>query len=167
MKTLLIMRHAKSSWKDHALSDFDRPLKKRGKFDSPRMGRYIKEMDLIPNQIISSSAKRARQTADLFVEGCGYSGDVEFHRSLYHGSPGDYIEMLKALGSGFSILVIGHNPGLEELLSIFTGLDEWLPTSSIAHVMLEIQNWVEIDYDTKGKLINLWRPRDIKYWNFR
>ena len=89
MKTLLIMRHAKSSWKEQDLPDHDRPLNKRGEKDAPRMGKLLKDEDLIPDLIMSSSAVRAKKTAELVVKTCKYKGKIVLNHSLYgvNGQP--------------------------------------------------------------------------------
>ena len=81
MKTLLILRHAKSSWKDLELPDQDRPLNKRGRHDAPRMGKLLKQEDLIPDHIVSSTALRAKKTAELVAKSCKYKGDIAFDNS--------------------------------------------------------------------------------------
>ena len=162
MKTVLIMRHGKSSWRDQSLTDYDRPLKKRGKYDSPKMGEFLMELDLIPDKIISSSAKRARQTARLLADSCGYQGEITFKRSLYHGFTSDYLDLIRSTDDSCStLLVIGHNPGLEELLYELTDQSEWLPTAAVARVSLEISHWSEITDYTEGELTDVWRPRDL------
>ncbi|MHA1443668.1 MAG: SixA phosphatase family protein [Candidatus Hodarchaeales archaeon] len=162
MKTLLILRHGKSSWKQRQLSDHDRPLKKRGKQDSLRIGELLQNEGLIPDIILSSDAKRAKETAELVRESCGQIDRIQYHRSLYHGYTRDYIELIVSLDDLDNIvMVVGHNPGLEELLCELTGVNEWMPTAGLAHVELEISDWIEIDYSSKGNLINLWYPRNL------
>ena len=82
MKTLLILRHAKSSWKEQDLPDHDRPLNKRGKNDAPRMGKLLKDEDLIPDLIMSSTAVRAKKTAELVAKACKYKGKIVLNHSL-------------------------------------------------------------------------------------
>jgi phosphohistidine phosphatase len=88
MKTLLILRHAKSSWKDLELPDQDRPLNKRGRHDAPLMGKILRQEDLIPDLIESSTAFRAKKTAKLVAKACKYKGDIAFDNSLYGNEPG-------------------------------------------------------------------------------
>ena len=163
MKTLLILRHAKSSWKHVDVPDHDRPLKKRGKRDAPRMGRLLLELDLVPQLIISSTAKRARKTAKLLAEGCSYQGEIRLEHDLYHAGPMGYIQMLKALDDGYHrVLIIGHNPGLEVLLEVLTGVSEWLPTAALAQVQLPIITWSEVREYIDGDLVALWTPKRVK-----
>ncbi|MGB7661527.1 MAG: histidine phosphatase family protein [Nitrososphaeraceae archaeon] len=91
MKTLLIMRHAKSSWKEQDLPDYDRPLNKRGKNDAPRMGKLLKDEDLVPDLIMSSTAVRAKKTAELVAKTRKYKGKIVLDRSLYGAEPAAYL----------------------------------------------------------------------------
>ncbi|MGW8250880.1 MAG: L-2-amino-thiazoline-4-carboxylic acid hydrolase, partial [Anaerolineales bacterium] len=159
VKTLYVLRHAKSSWKDADIPDHDRPLNKRGKSDAPRMGRLLREQDLVPDLIVSSTARRARDTVALVVDESGFYGDVLWSEDLYAAGPEAYVEVLQALPDQYGrVMVVGHNPGLEELVAMLT--DEWarLPTAALAEVSLGIQSWAEIDYDPLGKLLHVWRP---------
>jgi phosphohistidine phosphatase len=162
MKTVIVMRHAKSSWDDTSLSDYDRPLNKRGKHDAPRMGKLIFQQDLVPQLIITSSAKRAIKTAVATAESARYDGRIEATRVFYHAGAGTYIEYLNGLADVFSrVMVVGHNPGIEELIEELTGLWERMPTAAIAAIELRIDQWSELTQNIDGKLINLWIPREI------
>ena len=130
MKTLLILRHAKSSWKHPELSDHDRPLNKRGKHDAPLMGRLLKEKELVPDLIISSTAVRAKDTALVVGEVVGYTKKISFLSSLYSASPDAYIQAINDIAGDnnySTILVVGHNPGLEELIEG----TYWKPSTTI------------------------------------
>ena len=163
MKTLLILRHAKSSWKDMFLADHDRPLKKRGKRDAPIMGKLLREQGLVPDLILSSTAKRALKTAVLVADACGYDGEINVQREFYPGYPDAYIEALKETPDEYQIvMVVGHNPGLEELLELLTEAAEFLPTAALAQVALPLDYWVELNDETSGELVNLWLPRALQ-----
>lgn len=162
MKQLLVLRHAKSSWKHSDLADHDRPLNKRGKRDAPRMGMLVRYEDLVPDLILTSSAKRAKTTAELFGEACDYDGEIIISRDLYAHYPEAYLEELQKVTDLYQcVLIVGHNPGLEELVEMMT--DEWnrLPTAALAHISLSIQYWHEIDDDTGGELLHLWLPKEL------
>jgi phosphohistidine phosphatase len=162
MKTLLILRHAKSSWKDSALTDYQRPLNKRGKRDAPKVGRLLREDGLVPELILSSPAIRARNTAEIVAEESGYEGEIEYFPEFYPGDPQAYIEALNRLPDEYRyVMVVGHNPGLEELIETLT--DDWfrLPTAALAQLLFSIKSWRELDDETEGRVINLWRPRDL------
>lgn len=162
MKTLLILRHAKSSWNDARLNDHERPLNTRGKQDAPRIGRLLRHEDLAPQMIISSSAKRAVATAQLVAESCDYEEDILVTRDLYHGAPEDYVAMLQEVGGEKDmILVVGHNPGLEDLVDELTGEDPVMPTAALAQVSLPIASWTQLKLGTAGSLENFWRPKDL------
>lgn len=162
MKTLLILRHAKSSWKEKNLPDHDRPLNKRGKQDAPRMGKLLQEKGLVPDLILSSSAKRALKTTKFVVEESGYDGEVEVDRDLYAFEASAYLEKLTALADHIQIvLIVGHNPGLEELVEQLTGEFVPLPTAALAQVNLPINSWIDLDEDGQGVLVNLWKPKEL------
>ena len=162
MKTLLILRHAKSSWKDASLADHDRPLNKRGKRDAPRMGRLLQEQGLVPDRIISSTAKRARNTAKAVAKACDCKDKVELTSEFYHAGPGAYLAVLQNVSDdGQRVMVVGHNPGMEALVSHLTGRMETMPTAALAHVVLPIEKWDELDYEIQGELLHLWRPKAL------
>jgi phosphohistidine phosphatase len=162
LKTLLILRHAKSSWKHTELPDFDRPLNKRGKGDAPRMGELLRQADLLPDLILSSTAQRARQTTQAVVDASGYGGEVRWLDSLYAAPPESYLEALRSLDDSLQrVMVVGHNPGLEELLEDLTGAAETLPTAALAQVLLPIQSWSQLDEDVSGELVQIWQPRQL------
>jgi len=162
MKTLLILRHAKSSWKDDSLADYDRPLNRRGKVDAPRMGTLIRDENLVPGIIISSSALRARATVVLISNACGYEGDVKYCRALYAAGPEAYIEELATLSDIVDCaLVVGHNPGLEELIEELSGEYQPLSTAALAKLKLPIQSWAELKNDIKCTSLNIWYPREF------
>jgi len=162
MKVLFILRHAKSSWKDISLPDHDRPLNKRGKEEAPLMGKLIRDEDLMPNLILSSTAKRAHATVELVIEESGYEGKVKYYRDLYAAEPEAFIRALTGLSDDYErVMVVGHNPGLEQLLEVLTGENQPLPTAALAEVQLPIQNWADLSEDTEGKVTNIWRPKEI------
>jgi len=162
MKTLLLLRHGKSSWSNDDLADHERPLKKRGIRDSERIGSLIKEEEIIPDVVFCSTAKRAKDSAQIVTESCGFDGDIIYDRTLYHGYSSDFIELLLGLENNEQIvMIVGHNPGLEEFLSELIDEEEWLPTAALAQVSLKINGWIELDEYTQGELLNLWRPREL------
>lgn len=163
MKTLLIMRHAKSSWADPSLVDHDRPLNQRGKADAPRMGKLIKQLDLVPDLILCSSATRAVETANEVVKSSGYDGQPQIIPALYHAGPDDYLDVLGQLPDEIkTALIIGHNPGLEEFLDELTGTWERMPTGALAQVSLLIKDWPDLFDGVDGELENIWLPRALR-----
>lgn len=162
MKTLLLMRHAKSSWSDAELQDMERPLNKRGEKDAPRMGKLIRDEKMCPDLILSSTAVRSAKTAQIVAEKCGYGGEIHFMDGLYMAEPPAYIAALKALPDEVqTVLVVGHNPGLEGLLQLLVEKVESLPTGAIANVQVPVRSWQVFDLTIDCRLAELWRPRDL------
>ena len=162
MKHVLILRHAKSSWKETGISDHSRSLNRRGMKAAPRMGQVLFEEDLVPDVILSSTARRARETADLVADASGFDGEIHYLESFYHASPSDYLDALRSLSSDINIvMIVGHNPDLEMLLEMMTGIDERLPTAALALIQLPIENWSQLTDEAEGELLNLWLPRTL------
>ena len=164
MKTLLLMRHAKSSWKDKDIIDHERPLNKRGKTDAPLMGKLIKDKELTPELILCSSAKRTVLTAvDVMDKAKVNKKKLRLLDSLYLAEPEVYLKELCELPDDIErVLVIGHNPGLEGLLQILSGRIESLPTGAIAYLSVPITTWKELTDTTEVELIALYRPKELK-----
>jgi len=162
MKTLLLLRHAKSSWKHPELADHDRPLNERGKRTAPLMGVLLRDEDLIPDLILCSSAVRAHITALLVAKACAYMGEIKKTRKLYLAEPQDYIEVLRHVDEKHACaLVVGHNPGMEMLIEALTGEAMAMPTAALAYTELSLKRWRDLDMNTECKLVNMWRPKDL------
>ncbi len=162
MKTLLLMRHAKSSWQDEGLADHDRPLNRRGQRDAPRMGQLLRHQQLLPDTIVCSTAQRAQTTARQVAEAAGYNGPVVLDERLYLATANEILHAVRRLaGAGQTVLVVGHNPGMEQLVSHFAGKTEPFPTAALAQLQLEVPAWSQVDAQTPGRLAKLWRPRDL------
>ena len=161
-KTLFVLRHAKSSWKDDSLPDHDRPLNSRGVGDAPRMGAFMQKQGMEPELILTSTARRARRTAALVVENSNFGGELRQVRDLYHAGPEEIIELLRRVPDDYArVMIVGHNPGLEDLLEFLTGDWERMPTAALAHVTLPILRWRDLDDETEGRLLHLWTPREL------
>jgi phosphohistidine phosphatase len=161
VKTLLLLRHAKSSWKDAALADGDRPLAKRGRKDAPRMGALLADQGLVPDRILTSTALRARETARLVAEAADYEGEIEAHDDLYLASPAAYLEALRWLPDDLDcVLCVGHNPGLEDLVAALGGSPQRFPTAALAHLELDTDVWRHVA-SAPSRLVDLWRPREL------
>jgi len=144
MKTLLILRHAKAVSKDLNLSDHDRPLDKLGENDALHMGKLMKDKDITPSFIISSTAVRAKTTAELVAKGCSYQGDIVLNQSLYEAKPKDYLLILNTLSDKYnSVLIVGHNPTVEDTIQMLTYSAGVLtiPSCVLAHLSLPIERW--------------------------
>lgn len=162
MKTLLILRHGKSSWKHSGLADHDRPLNGRGRHDAPRMGRLLREEGLVPDLVVSSTAVRARATADMVADQAECEKPVMQRPDLYLADVAAIIRVIRDVGGEVSrLLVVGHNPGLEELVAGLSGRAVALPTAALAEVRLEVDAWSKLETGTPGQLVNLWRPREL------
>lgn len=162
MKTLLLMRHAKSSWDDGRLSDHARPLNKRGQHDAPRMGCLLKKANLIPDLIISSDAVRAKATAELVARHCGYPDPVLGLPALYGTDPEKIVMHLQRIpGNPKRLLLIGHNPELEMLIERLAHRYERFPTAAVAHFELSIDAWNQFSFQTPAQLVNLWKPKTM------
>ena len=163
MKTILLLRHAKSSWKEAGLTDHARPLNKRGLRDAPRMGALIEEQKLRPDLILSSSAVRAIRTAEAVAEICGLEVPLVKHEELYLATSASYIETTRYLDESFHrILLVGHNPGISDLLRQLTGCDAVMPTAALAQIELPIDKWNNLSLQIEGKLVALWRPKELE-----
>jgi phosphohistidine phosphatase len=148
MKTLLILRHDKSRSKDLNLSDHDRPLDELGKDDALNMGKLIKYKDLIPDFIISSTALRAKTTAEIVAQACKYKGEeIALERSLYEGKSKEYMNIIERLSDRYSsVLLVGHNPTIEEIIELFTDYssDVIMSSCALAHLSLSIEKWSDL-----------------------
>jgi phosphohistidine phosphatase len=165
MKTLLILRHAKSSWKDLELQDHDRPLNKRGKQDALRMGKLLRREDIIPDLIVSSAAVRAKKTAELVANACKYKGKIAFDNLLYGTNSRRYLRTIEGLSDKYiTVLLVGHNPTVEETIEILTNSpDIIMPTCALAQIILRIQKWSDlnnINNEYKEKLLEVWKPKE-------
>ncbi len=148
MKSLTIVRHAKSSWKDIGLSDRERPLNKRGERDAPIMGKRVAEAGIRPSQIISSPAVRAWTTARIFAKELGYPAEfLQREDGLYLASLDNLLDVIATQDNGFNNLTLfGHNPGLTDLVNYFVpGLTSNLPTSGVVSVELDCEDWMLYD----------------------
>ncbi len=162
MKTLLILRHAKSDWGNSQLSDHDRPLNDRGKYDAPRMGAWLKQQEMVPELIISSTAERALTTAEMVALACDFEGELRTMRDFYLASPPEYIEVLNELpGSYERVMIVGHNPGMEEMWALLTEQERPVTTANGAVIELPISSWGELSIFTDGRLKHHWRPKDL------
>ena len=162
MKTLLLLRHAKSSWKETELADHDRPLNKRGRRTAPLIGELLQAEDLIPDLILCSSAVRTHDTALLVAEACSYRGEIKQIHELYLAGPQAYVEVLRQVADEHErLLVVGHNPGVEMLIKALTGEATAMPTAALATMELALEHWKDLHKNTECKLVNVWRPKDV------
>lgn len=160
MKTLLLMRHAKSSWKEKDLPDHDRPLKKRGKKNAAQIGELLKSKDLVPRKILCSTAERASKTAEIVAKESGYKMEIEYRDDLYMAEPAAIFHVLRSIPDEIDrALIVGHNPGLEGLAQILNGRVVSLPTATIAYIVLSIKNWRELDKECDAKVVDVYKAK--------
>jgi phosphohistidine phosphatase len=162
MKTLLLLRHAKSSRKDNGVRDFDRPLNQRGLKTAPSIGRLMRKRKLQPDLVLSSPAERARQTTQLVIEAAGLKTELRYDERIYEASVERLLEVVSQLDDETGIvMLVGHNPGLEELLEMLTGQAHNLPTTALACVELNIEKWNKVRAGV-GHLEWLVKPKELK-----
>jgi phosphohistidine phosphatase len=159
-RQLYVLRHAKSSWDDPALADHDRPLAARGHKAVKLLAEHVREHRISPAQVLCSTALRARETLDGVAPG----GERLIEPELYGASAGEWIERLKRVPAETeSVMVIGHNPALQQLVLALAGHDGTVerkfPTGALATVTLECQ-WSELE-PGRGELTELVRPKDL------
>jgi phosphohistidine phosphatase len=154
MKTLFLVRHAKSSWKDFNLDDRDRPLNKKGECDAPLMGKYLKKLNVRPSLIISSPAKRAISTAKIIASQIDYEKKkIITDENIYLATPEELSkQIIKCNNDINSLMLVGHNPGITEFLNLLCKDNiENMPTCSVACIEFQTNEWAYI-CDQKGKL---------------
>lgn len=147
MRTLYLIRHAKSSWKYPDLDDRNRPLKKRGESDAQIMGKLLRGKGIMPSLIMSSPAKRAYDTACIFAETLGYSIDkIEQNDALYFSGMPQILEVIQQTNSSHDdIFVVGHNPDTLDLVNNYSLTDyENVPTAGVACIQFEVDNWSDV-----------------------
>jgi phosphohistidine phosphatase len=163
VKTLLLLRHAKSCWDDSSLPDHDRPLKPRGIKAARRIGQLIGAQNCWPELVLCSTAVRAKETLRLVLEESKSGPAVEYVERLYHCSLDVFVSVLESIPWDLSaVMLVGHNPGLEEFLSRLTGQPQTMPTGALARIELDLPQWSDFNSATAGRLIDLWCPRELK-----
>lgn len=161
MKTLYLMRHAKSSWKDSTLQDFDRPLNGRGREAAPLVGRLVRKRKLRVDLILSSPAARARQTAALVKESAGLDAELLYDERIYEADAARLVEVVAQAGeSAEALMLVGHNPGMEELLTLLTGESRSMQTATLACISLDVEKWGKAR-EHSGRLEWLVRPEEL------
>jgi phosphohistidine phosphatase len=170
MKTLLLLRHAKSSWKDADLADHDRPLNARGRSAAPRMGGWLRENGLQPDRVLCSTARRAVETWSRLAPELGSDVALLLEPALYMAEPLALVETVRAQGADATrLLVIGHNPGLEAAARMLAGtgpardlarMADRFPTAALAVVTFDGSDWSAVA-PGQGRLHRFIRPRDL------
>lgn len=154
MKQILLMRHAKSSWEHADIKDFDRPLADRGLHDAPMMGKFIRESDYKPGWVISSPAKRARETTMLSMEAAQVNEEqITWNEDLYFGTVRDYAAAIQSTPEDYDrVLLVGHNPLMEHTAGILAGAEQKvalrMPTAALVCLESFADSWNNITPDT-------------------
>lgn len=164
------LRHAKSSWDDPVARDFDRPLNKKGEKAARIMGQYMKAQGLTFDHIIASPAVRVIETVDHVASGYGKRIEPIWERRIYLASSATLMDVLREMDDGAGhILMLGHNPGMEDLIldlvpetdgEMRSSVYEKYPTAALAQIDINIDHWADIDRG-KGRLTRFVRPRDL------
>ncbi|MDB4664588.1 histidine phosphatase family protein [bacterium] len=161
-RRLILMRHAKSDWGDKSLADHDRPLNRRGMEDTPLMAQWIAENDLLPDQILCSSAERTRETVELLLQAWSANPDWSLVESLYLATPHTIVSTIRSVFSGSeTLMVVAHNPGITYLASMLAGKGIDMPTAAIAVFQVTNAEWCELDSETPLQLTHFMRPKAL------
>ncbi len=171
MKTLALFRHAKSDWSDARARDFDRPLNARGQRGAAAMGQYVRQGCWRFDRIVASPAVRVAETIEIASRAWGRSFAVEWDRRIYLASSATLIDLLREIeGDPASVLMVGHNPGLEDLIFDLVAddgtsplralVEQKFPTATFAVMECAIERWADIG-EGCARLTVLTRPRDL------
>ncbi len=163
MKTVFFVRHAKSSWKEPDLSDHDRPLNNWGLRDAPFMGRMLAEKGIAPDQLITSTANRARTTAHYFAEAFGIAPEeVRNEVRLYHAYTGDVMALVQGLSDDWNtVFLFGHNPTWTTLANLFSREPvENVPTCGVVRVEAAVEHWVDFEPE-RGRMTAFYFPKQF------
>ena len=145
MRTLYLLRHAKSSWKDDSLADFDRPLKGRGRDAAEQMGKRLASEKLNDAILVCSPAARTRETAEIVLKHSRLRMDQRFDERIYEASLRDLLQVVSEIpDEKQTAMMIGHNPGFEELLAFLTGEARHMPTCALAKIKLDVASWKNV-----------------------
>jgi len=164
MKKLYLVRHAKSSWDNPDLDDFDRPLNKRGKRDAPFMGELLKKLNVNPDLIISSPAKRAYTTAKEIARILGYPKRmITKNEDVYLASAGELLSLINSIPEEVSsVMIFGHNPGFTQICNLLSNANILnIPTSGFVEIHFETENWKDITPGS-GKLVAFEYPKKYR-----
>lgn len=161
MLTLYLLRHAKSSWDDASQPDFERPLANRGREACALIGEYIEEKGIDFDLVVVSTAVRTRETIELVKERAKFRGEVRYDERIYEATVSQLLEIVSQIDNDReSVLLVGHNPGIEDLLALLTGEHQRVTTANFAKIKLEATKWSGT-LANKGTLEWIIRPREI------
>jgi len=162
MKRLILLRHAKSSWDDSGLADFQRPLNARGRRVAPMMGQYMYAHQIHADVVLASTAVRVRQTLGELQPKWKCAAEVLWEKSLYLASLQTLESYVVGLHDNWSsALVVGHNPGLSELAGKLAAQEIYLPTCAVAIFDFHVESWPLTLSTGSGKCIAVWKPKEL------
>ena len=145
MKQLLIYRHAKTEEKKGDMKDFDRVLIERGRKDANTIGKVLSKQSVMPDLIISSSAKRALETGSITAKALGYEGTIEEKEELYSTDPITYYDVISSVSDSINtLMIVGHNPEIEDFLEDISGAPVEAKTANLFRIRLPISHWTEV-----------------------
>jgi phosphohistidine phosphatase len=162
MKELLALRHAKSDHGDRTLRDHDRTLNERGRGAAPRVGQLLVRENLLPDLVLCSTAVRAMETAALVMTASGCTAEIEFLEELYLASPDTILDTAMRRGEDHGrVMVVGHNPGMEDVMTLLgLGMHE-MPTAALAHISFDVDEWALATSASRTTLEHLWLAREL------
>ena len=172
MKTLTLLRHAKSGWDDPVARDFDRPLNEKGKKAASTMGRKARDLGVSPDRLIASPAARVKQTLESFFEGLGQSIEPIWDKRIYLASSSTLLDVIRETDASVEhLMLVGHNPGLEDLILDLVPDDGSsplrdiveikYPTASLAQLSWDGTDWQSLGPESGVHIDTLTRPRDL------
>jgi phosphohistidine phosphatase len=152
MKTLFLLRHAKSENATPGLTDLNRALNERGRKEAQALGQYIKKENLRFDLVLCSTAVRARETTELVLVSAELPSNVRYEQRIYEAGPLRLLEVISEVEQSMkAVLVVGHNPALEELIQLLTDCVEQLATCTLAKIDLNVEDWSKV-LESKGDL---------------
>ncbi|MDD5369483.1 MAG: histidine phosphatase family protein [Anaerolineaceae bacterium] len=159
MKTLILVRHAKSEQKNYKGKERNRPITKKGERYTRRLVEHLKSREIIPQMIVSSPVKRASQTAEIIKEQGEFGGKIKYRDGLYMTEADELVKVIQKLPKKVDcVLIVGHNPGLESLIPLMTHEIIALPHAGMAYISIPVEQWKEINRDTCAQLVDSWNP---------
>ena len=161
MKTILLLRHAKAENGSSGLPDLDRALNDRGRKEAQAIGTFIRKQNLELDLVLSSPAKRARETTELVLASADLAVEVRYEQRIYEAGPLQLLEVVSQIEAERStVLLVGHNPGMEELLRQLTGRLEHMATGTLAKIDLKADRWSGVS-EEKGSLDWIVKPKEL------
>ena len=161
MLTLYLLRHAKSSWDDDSKHDFERSLANRGRKAAALIGEFIHEKRMDFDLVLVSTAVRTRETIELIEERAKFRGEIRYDERIYEATASQLLEIIAQIDNDRrNVLLVGHNPGIEELLALLTGEQQRVTTANFAKIKIKAAKW-SAGLATKGTLEWIIRPKEM------